>query len=77
VTRLRLVPYRRLRLAAERAGYAWIRRDGNHNVFRNPGGRTVVIPDHGSQVIVRPLLHKILRDLGMSVEEYDRALDEI
>ncbi len=39
-------------------------------------GRIVVIPDHGSQVIVRPLLRKILRDLGLSVEEYTRFLEE-
>lgn len=53
-----------------------MRRTGSHNVFRNDHGRTVVIPDHGSQVIVRPLLRKILRDLGLSVDEYHRLLEE-
>ncbi|MBI4828287.1 MAG: hypothetical protein HY804_05675 [Nitrospinae bacterium] len=45
---------------------------GSHNVFRNSEGRVVVIPDHGSQVIVRPLLRKILRDVRMTVEEYSQ-----
>lgn len=36
----------------------------------------MVIPDHGSQVIVRPLLRKILRDLGLSVEAYTWLLEE-
>lgn len=68
--------YRDLRKVAEAAGFQWMRRTGSHNVFRNDHGRTVVIPDHGSQVIVRPLLRKILRDLGLSVDEYHRLLEE-
>ena len=61
---------------AEVAGFRWTRQEGSHNTFRNAEGRIVVIPDHGSQVIVRPLLRKILRDMGLSVEEYTRHLEE-
>jgi len=75
LTRLRLVPFHELGKVAERAGYEPVRRQGSHAVFRNPEGRIVVIPDRGSQVIVRPLLRKILRDLGLSPDEYHRALD--
>ena len=53
MTGLRLVPYRELSKVAEGVGFHWTRREGSHNVFRNSGGRVVVIPDHGSQVIVR------------------------
>ena len=42
---------------------------------RGDEGRIVVIPDHGSAVIVRPLLRKILRDLGLTPDEYHRMLD--
>jgi len=77
VTRLRLVPYRKLRRVADAAGFQWVRCEGSHNVFRHADGRIVVIPDHGSQVIVRPLLRKILRDLGIGVEEYHRLLEEL
>lgn len=62
---------------AEAAGFLWVRHEGSHNVFRNIEGRIVVIPDHGSQVIVRPLLRKILRDMGLSVEEYHHILEEL
>jgi predicted RNA binding protein YcfA (HicA-like mRNA interferase family) len=77
VTKLRVVPYRTLRKVVERAGFQWLRCEGSHNVFRNDAGATVVVPDHGSMVIVRPLLRKILRDLGISVEEYERILDDL
>jgi predicted RNA binding protein YcfA (HicA-like mRNA interferase family) len=76
LTKLRLANYRELRRVAEAAGFVWDRRQGSHNTFRNADGRTVVIPDHGSQVIVRPLLRKIIRDLGLTIEEYSNLLDQ-
>ncbi|HYU21209.1 MAG TPA: type II toxin-antitoxin system HicA family toxin [Chloroflexota bacterium] len=60
---------------AEAAGFQWIRREGSHNTFRNSEGRIVVIPDHGSRVIVLPLLRKVARDLGLTTSEYHRILD--
>jgi predicted RNA binding protein YcfA (HicA-like mRNA interferase family) len=75
LTQLRLAPYRKLRGVAEAAGFEWVRREGSHNVFRNASGAIVVIPDHGSQVIVRSLLRRIVRDLGLSVDDYHGLLD--
>jgi predicted RNA binding protein YcfA (HicA-like mRNA interferase family) len=74
LSRLRLLPYRDLRRVAERAGFTWVRCVGSHNTFRADDGRIVVIPDHGSRVIVRPLLRRILRDLGLTPETYERVL---
>jgi hypothetical protein len=37
----------------------------------------IIIPDHGKQVIVRLLLWKIIRDMGLTVEEYNRLLDSL
>ena len=76
MTKLRLVPYRDLKKVLAAKGFYWARCEGSHNVFRHDSGRIVVVPDHGSQVIVRPLLRKILRDLNLSPEEYHRLLDE-
>jgi predicted RNA binding protein YcfA (HicA-like mRNA interferase family) len=59
MTRLRLSTYRELRKVAEKYGFRWVRCEGSHNTFRNEEGSIIVIPDHGSQVIVRPLLRKI------------------
>jgi len=77
MTRLRLVTFRELSKVAEQAGFHWIRREGSHNTFRNPSGRIIVIPDHGSQVIVRPLLRKIIRDMGLSIEEYHQIIQAL
>jgi len=77
LTRLRLVTYRELSKVAEGCGFEWQRRHGSHNSFKNAEGRIVVIPDHGGQVIVRPLLRKILRDIGITVDEYHKILEKI
>ena len=74
---LRLVPFAKLVRVAETKGFQRIRQTGSHNVFRNAAGRIIAIPDHGAQVIVHPLLRKILRDMGVSPAEYERILKEI
>ncbi len=58
-------------------GFTWVRRQGSYNTFRAVDGRIVVIPDHGSQVIVRPLLRKIVHDIGLTVDEYNRLIDSL
>ena len=77
MTKLRLVTYKKLKRVAEAADFEWQRCEGSHNTFKNSEGRIVVIPDHGAQVIVCPLLRKILRDMGLNVEEYHKILDEL
>jgi len=77
MTRLKLVPFATLVKVAEAKGFRRIRQEGSHNIFRNTDGKIIVIPNHGSQVIVRPLLRKILRDMGVNPEEYDSILKEL
>jgi len=77
MSRLKLLPYRDLARVAEMAGFQWVRRQGSHNTFRAPDGRVVVIPDHGSQVIVRPLLRKIIRDMELTIDEYNQLAESL
>ena len=77
MTKLPVVIYTDLRKVAEMAGFHWVSSKGSHNKFRNAEGRTVTIPDHGSQVIVRPFLRRLLRQLGITVKDYLRILEEI
>ena len=77
MSRLRLVPYAILGKVAEKKGFHWARRVGSHNTFRNKAGIIIVIPDHGSQQIVRPLLRKILRDMSITPDEYEQLLKEL
>lgn len=77
MSKLKLLPYNDLAKIAEMAGFRWARRHGSHNTFQSKDGRIIVIPDHGSQVIVRPLLRKIIRDLGISVDQYNQLVEKL
>ena len=74
---LKLLAYRELAHVAEMAGFRWKRRRSSHNTFQSDDGRVVVIPDHGNQVIVRPLLRKIIRDMGLTVEQYNHLVEKL
>jgi predicted RNA binding protein YcfA (HicA-like mRNA interferase family) len=77
MSRLKLVPYRKLAKVAEASDFEWVRCRGSHNTFRSADGRVVVIPDHGNKVIVHPLLRRIIRDLGLTVEEYNKLVESL
>jgi predicted RNA binding protein YcfA (HicA-like mRNA interferase family) len=71
------VAYRDLVRIAEVVGFEWVRCRGSHNTFRAADGRVIVIPDHGQQVIVRSLLRKLIRDMGLTVDEYNHLVDSL
>jgi predicted RNA binding protein YcfA (HicA-like mRNA interferase family) len=48
------------------------RQTGSHERWNHPDGRAVTIPVHGGREIGTPLFHKILRQLGISLEEFER-----
>ena len=47
-----------------------IRQKGSHKFFRDSEGRTTVIPFHKGEKIGRGLLLKILKDIGMTRDEF-------
>jgi len=77
VSRLKLLPYRELARVAEAAGFQWVRCRGSHNTFRSADGRIIVIPDHGSEVIKRPLLYRLVREMGLTIDEYNELVDSL
>ena len=69
----KLVPIKPKKLVKMLLGLGFIERDaeGSHVFFKHPDGRTTVIPIH-TEEISKGLLRKILNDIQLSVEEYDR-----
>jgi predicted RNA binding protein YcfA (HicA-like mRNA interferase family) len=55
---------------ARRPGFSKTRQTGSHERWIHPDGRTVTIPLHGGREIGPPLFFKILRQLGISSEEF-------
>ncbi len=69
----KLVPIKPKRLIKILLGLGFLERDaeGSHVFFYHPDGRTTVMPIH-TEEISKGLLKKILNDIKLSVDEYDK-----
>ncbi len=56
----------------EKLGFARIRQTGSHAIYRHPDGRWTTIPMHRGRDISVGLLRKILKDIDISVEEFNK-----
>ena len=54
----------------KKQGFEEIRQRGSHKFLRDMEGRTTVIPFHKGEKIGRGLLSKILKDIGMTRDEF-------
>jgi len=55
--------------ALGKAGFGVLRIKGSHHFLRHPDGRSTVVPAHSGETVGPGLLHKILRDCQMTVEQ--------
>jgi predicted RNA binding protein YcfA (HicA-like mRNA interferase family) len=62
---------RELQRIARLLGFVYTRTTGGHERWNHPDGRAVTIPIHGSREIGPPLFHKILRQLGLTLEQFN------
>ncbi|MEI6425757.1 MAG: type II toxin-antitoxin system HicA family toxin [Candidatus Absconditabacteria bacterium] len=53
-------------------GFHEIRIKGSHHFFSHGNGKTTVVPIHGNEDISVGLLKKILRDIDIDVELYEK-----
>lgn len=51
--------------------FAEIRQKGSYKIFKHDDGRTTVVPFHGED-LGRGLIRKILKDIDITVEEYEK-----
>ena len=55
--------------ALAKAGFRDVRVKGSHHFLRHEDGRATVVPAHSGEVIGPGLLHKILRDCQVTVDQ--------
>ena len=63
---------REFRKVAGKLGFTKSRQTGSHERWNHPDGRAVTIPIHGGKEIGPPLFQKILRQLGASLDEFQK-----
>ena len=74
--RISPIKARRLIGIIEELGFSPVRQKGSHAFFRHPDGRTTTIPIHPREEIGRGLLRKILRDVNLSVGDFNRLREK-
>lgn len=58
-------------------GFARQRQVGSHILFTHPDGRCTVVPFHKGEDLGRGLIRKILRDIDISPEEYEKLRQKV
>ena len=68
--RLPVLKPREVVRALERLGFVEVRQRGAHRQFRHPDGRGTTVPFHSGRDIAPPLLRQIIKDIGVTQEEF-------
>lgn len=55
-------------------GFEEIRQRGSHKQFRHPDGRQTTVPVHAGRDISPSLLRRIIKDVGLTKEEWLKAI---
>jgi len=61
----------------ERLGFEKIYGRGSHVRFRHPDGRRTVVPVHGNEDLGKGLLRRILNQIKLSKEEYEKLRKDV
>jgi predicted RNA binding protein YcfA (HicA-like mRNA interferase family) len=56
----------------EKLGFAFIRQSGSHAIYRHSDGRWTTVPIHKGRDLGKGILGKILKDAGLTVDEFER-----
>lgn len=51
-------------------GFIEVRQRGSHKQFRHPDGRFTTVPFHAGRDISPILLHKIAKDIGITINKF-------
>jgi len=58
-------------------GFDRVRQKGSHAFYRHPDGRTTTLPHHKGRMLSRPLLREILKEIKISVDDFNRYIEEM
>jgi predicted RNA binding protein YcfA (HicA-like mRNA interferase family) len=77
MSKLRLIDAQTMEKLLFHLGFQRMRQKGSHVFYRHPDGRVTTIPHHKGRVLARPLTREILRELEISVDEYNKYIEQL
>jgi predicted RNA binding protein YcfA (HicA-like mRNA interferase family) len=58
----------------EHVGFLLSRQSGSHKIYKNQEGKRVTVPYHSGKTLHPKLLKSILRDAGLTIEQFKDVL---
>lgn len=74
MSRLHPIRPQELIFILKKLGFLALRQKGSHIFFQHQDGRVTVVPFHRGEDLGRGLLRKILRDIELTWEEFEKLL---
>jgi len=75
MSRLKLVSAKKMEKLLFHLGFEKVRQKESHAFYRHSDGRTTTLPHHGNRMLLRPLLREIIREIEVTIEQYDELLE--
>ena len=77
MSKLRIIEARRMEKLLLLLGFEKTRQKGSHAFYRHSDGRTTTVPHHKGRVLARPLIREILREIEITVDDYNKYLERL
>jgi predicted RNA binding protein YcfA (HicA-like mRNA interferase family) len=58
-------------------GFKKVPQKGSHVFYRHPDGRVTTIPHHKGRVLSHPLIREILREIEITIDDYNKYLKKL
>jgi predicted RNA binding protein YcfA (HicA-like mRNA interferase family) len=77
LSRLKLVNAKTMERLLLRLGFEKVRQKGSHAFYRHPDGRVTTVPHHKAKVLARPLIREILREIEITIDDYNNNMKSL
>jgi predicted RNA binding protein YcfA (HicA-like mRNA interferase family) len=77
LSKLKLINAKTMEKLLLRSGFMKVRQKGSHAFYRHPDGRVTTVPHHKAKVLARPLIREILREIEISIDDYNNLLKNL
>ena len=77
MSRLKLINAVKMEKLLLRLGFEKVRQKGSHAFYRHADGRTTTIPHHKAKMLARPLIREILREIEITIDDYNNHTKEL
>ena len=77
MSRLNIINSKKMEKLILRVGFEKIRQKGSHAFYRHANGRSTTIPHHKARMLARPLIREILREIEITIDDYNNHIKKL